>query len=69
MMGEINMAPMMTAVLFILSPTDAIMMAMNRMIRFMPVMRPPSLNRCRMTALSAVLAFRLTACFRMDFTL
>ena len=48
--GEISMAPMMTAVEFVLRPMEAIRMAKNRIDRFIPLTRPPASSRDLMTS-------------------
>ena len=44
------MAPMMTAVEFVLRPMEAIRIAKNRMDRFIPDTRPPESSRDVMTS-------------------
>ena len=59
MSGEISMAPMMTATLFMFRPTQAIMMAMTRTMRFVPDTVASARMRWLISWMEAAPPFRL----------
>ena len=61
------MAPMMTAVLFILRPTDAMRIAVIRMTRFAPFTEASDAIRCRISENGVESPLRSKSCEKLKF--